>query len=151
VVVSVGGGGLISGIATWIKHVSPGTRVIGASALNDRAMAASIVADRIVTPEFLPTFSDGTAGGLEDDTITFDICRALVDDWVDVPEQAIARAVRTMVDDHHHLVEGAAGVALAAATDWADANPGSRVVAVSCGANVSSERLREMLVAADAN
>ena len=149
VVVSVGGGGLISGIATWVKHRAPRTRVIGASALNDRAMAASIAAGRIVTPEFLPTFSDGTAGGLEDDTITFDICRELVDEWVDVSERAIARAVRTMVDDHHQLVEGAAGVALAAATDWADDNPGGRVVAVSCGANVSSERLRDMLVAAD--
>ena len=106
VVVSVGGGGLISGIATWIKASSPSTLVIGASAANDRAMAASIDAGEIITPHFEPTFSDGTAGGLEDDTITFDICRALVDRWVDISELEIARAVASMVDDHHHLVEG---------------------------------------------
>ncbi|NDH24066.1 MAG: pyridoxal-phosphate dependent enzyme, partial [Actinobacteria bacterium] len=110
VVVSVGGGGLISGIATWIKASSPSTLVIGASAANDRAMAASIDAGEIITPHFEPTFSDGTAGGLEDDTITFDICRALVDRWVDISELEIARAVASMIDDHHHLVEGAAGV-----------------------------------------
>ena len=109
VVVSVGGGGLISGIATWIKASSPSTLVIGASAANDRAMAASIDAGEIITPHFEPTFSDGTAGGLEDDTVTFDICRALVDRWVDISELEIARAVASMVDDHHHLVEGLPG------------------------------------------
>ncbi len=148
VIVAVGGGGLISGIATWVKAQSPTTRVIGASAANDRAMAASIVADAIVTPEFLPTFSDGTAGGLEDDTITFDICRNLVDEWIDVSERDIALAVRNMVDDHHQLVEGAAGVALAATTSYAAQHPGSRLIAVSCGANVSSDGLQAMLVAA---
>ena len=149
VVVSVGGGGLISGIATWIKASSPSTLVIGASAANDRAMAASIDAGEIITPHFEPTFSDGTAGGLEDDTVTFDICRALVDRWVDISELEIARAVASMVDDHHHLVEGAAGVALAAATHFADTNPGTRVVAVSCGANVGATALEAMLAMAN--
>jgi threonine dehydratase len=149
VVVSVGGGGLISGIATWIKALSPATLVIGASAANDRAMAASIDAGEIITPHFEPTFSDGTAGGLEDDTITFDICRALVDRWVDISELEIAQAVASMVDDHHHLVEGAAGVALAGATRFADMNPGTRVVAVSCGANVGAASLEAMLVMAN--
>ncbi len=145
VVVSVGGGGLISGIATWIKAHSPSTRVIGASALNDRAMAASVEAGRIITPEFKPTFSDGTAGGLEDGTITFDMCRRLIDEWIDVPEADIAHAVRNMIDDHHQLIEGAAGVAISATTTWADQNPGSTVVAVLCGANVSSKSMAAML------
>ena len=60
-VVAVGGGGMISGIATWVKAHSPDTTIVGASALNDRAMAASIDAGTVVIPEFLPTFSDGTA------------------------------------------------------------------------------------------
>jgi len=145
VVVSVGGGGLMSGIATWVKANSPGTTIIGASALNDRAMAASIDAGEIITPHFEPTFSDGTAGGIDDDTITFDICRELVDVWIDVPEPAIAGAVTTMIDDHHHLIEGAAGVAIAAATTHAASHPGSRIVAVSCGANVSSDALAQMI------
>jgi len=145
VVVSVGGGGLISGIATWVKSHSPSTRIIGASALNDRAMAASVDVGRIMTPEFKPTFSDGTAGGLEAGTMTFDICRDLVDEWIDVSELEIAHAVRNLIDDHHQLVEGAAGVAISAATAWADGNPASTVVAVACGANVSSETVGAML------
>jgi len=145
VVVSVGGGGLISGIATWIKAHSPSTKIIGASALNDRAMAASIEAGKVITPHFEPTFSDGTAGGIDDDTITFEICQQLVDAWIDVTEEAIAGAVTALIDDHHQLVEGAAGVAIAAATEHAQSNPGSRIVAVSCGANVSSEALQRML------
>lgn len=150
IVVSVGGGGLISGIATWIKAHAPATKVVGASARNDRAMAASVEAGAIITPSFEPTFSDGTAGGLEDDTITFAICRDMVDEWVDVDEFAIASAVATMIDDHHQLIEGAAGVALAAATAFADESPGSRIVAVSCGANVSASTLARMITMAKA-
>ena len=148
VVVSVGGGGLMSGIATWVKAHAPEARVIAASALNDRAMAASVEAGEIITPHFEPTFSDGTAGGIDDDTITFGICRDLVDQWIDVTEPAIAAAVTSMVDDHHQLVEGAAGVAIAAATEYAATAPGQRIVAVSCGANVSSDALRRMIAAA---
>jgi threonine dehydratase len=148
VVVAVGGGGLISGIATWVKAHSPATRIIAASALNDRAMAASIEAGEIITPHFEPTFSDGTAGGLEDDSMTFDICRELVDEWVDVTEADIATAVTNMIDDHHQLVEGSAGVAIAAAIAHAAQAPGSRIVAVSCGANVSSDALARMIAVA---
>jgi threonine dehydratase len=111
-------------------------------------MAASIEAGEIITPHFEPTFSDGTAGGLEDDSMTFDICRELVDEWVDVTEADIATAVTNMIDDHHQLVEGSAGVAIAAAIAHAAQAPGSRIVAVSCGANVSSDALARMIAAA---
>lgn len=148
IVVAVGGGGLISGIALWVKAHSPTTRIIAASAANDRAMAASIEAGRIVTPEFRPTFSDGTAGGLEENSITFELCRELVDEWVDVDESSIARGVASMIDDHHQLVEGSAGLAIAAAIHQAEAAPGSRIVAVSCGANVASSKLADILQAA---
>lgn len=148
VVVAVGGGGLIGGIATWIKAHSPTTRVIGASALNDRAMAASVAAGRIVTPTFEPTFSDGTAGGIEDDSITFALCQQLVDEWIDVAEVDIARGVADMIDDHHQLVEGSAGLAIAAATHYAAAHPASRIVVVSCGANVGRATLAAMLTMA---
>ncbi len=145
IVVAVGGGGMISGIATWIKEHSPRTLIIGASALNDRAMAASIEAGTVVVPDFAPTFSDGTAGAIEDDTITFPICQRLVDVWVDITERDIASAVTAMVDDHHQLVEGSAGVAIAGATQFAEENPGSRIIAVSCGGNVSAAALAEMI------
>ncbi|MEM6495760.1 MAG: threonine/serine dehydratase [Pseudomonadota bacterium] len=145
VVVAVGGGGLISGIATWIKSKSPSTLIIGASPAHDQAMVASIQAGKIYTPEAQPTFSDGTAGGIEPEAITFKICQTLVDRWISITEVEIANAVAAMIDYHHQLVEGAAGVAIAGAVRFAEANPGSSVVAISCGANVSSNTLRTML------
>ncbi len=147
VVVAVGGGGLISGIATWLKHHLPETTIIGASPENDQAMAASVAAGAIIEPPALPTFSDGTAGAVEAASITFDICTALVDMWMPITETAIATAVTNMVDDHHELVEGAAGVALAAAEQYGTEHPGSNIVAVACGANVSSSALAAMLAA----
>lgn len=141
VVVSVGGGGLISGIASWVRHASPDTVVVGASPENDHAMIASITAGRIVEAPASPTLSDGTAGGIEAGAITFDLCAALVDEWVTVSELQTARAMAAMIDDHHEVVEGAAGVALAAAQAYARSHPGARIVAVTCGANVSSRTL----------
>ncbi|MGI9611338.1 MAG: pyridoxal-phosphate dependent enzyme [Acidimicrobiales bacterium] len=145
VVVAVGGGGLISGIGTWLANAAPEIEVIGASPANDAAMIASVAAGEIVDPETEPTYSDGTAGGIEAGALTFPLCRDLVDEWVTVPEEAIAGAVAAMIDDHHQLVEGAAGVAIAAATSYAERHPGCTVVAVSCGANVSSATLGRML------
>jgi threonine dehydratase len=145
VVVAVGGGGLIAGVGTWLADRSPGTSVVGASPANDAAMIASIEAGRIVDPTAEPTFSDGTAGGIEPHSVTFDLCLDLVDEWLRVPEVAIADAVVAMIDDHHQLVEGAAGVALAAANTYAERNPGSTVVAVSCGANIASSTLARIL------
>jgi threonine dehydratase len=110
-------------------------------------MAASIEAGHIVSPPASPTLSDGTAGGIDDDTITFDLCRTLVDEWIDVTEAEIAASVTGMIDDHHQLIEGAAGVALAATGRLASRDPGSSIVAVSCGANISTSTLRHILTA----
>lgn len=73
-----------------------------------------------------------------------------MDRWIDVTEQDIAAGVAAMIDDHHQLIEGAAGMALAAGFSYADAHPGSRIVVVSCGANVSSAALSEMLASIQA-
>lgn len=149
VVVAVGGGGMISGIATWLKQHSPTTTVIGASPENDQAMIACVNAGEIVEPPAMPTFSDGTSGAVEPGSITLGLCQNLVDRWMTIDEAGIAAAVTTMVDDHHELVEGSAGVALAAAEQYGAENPGSNIVTVSCGANISSTTLRKILIAAE--
>lgn len=148
VVVAVGGGGLISGIGTWLAEHAPDATLVGASPANDAAMVASVRAGAIVEAPASPTFSDGTAGGIEPGAITFELCRSLVDEWVTVSEAEIAAAVVDLIDDHHQLIEGAAGVALAAAAAWGRANPGSVVVAVTCGANIDAATLEHVLVAA---
>ncbi|MEM8747904.1 MAG: pyridoxal-phosphate dependent enzyme, partial [Actinomycetota bacterium] len=109
----------------------------------------SVEAGTVVASDSLPTFSDGTAGSIEPDTITFELCRELVDTWIDVTETEIACAVTDMVEHHHQIVEGAAGVAIAAADRIARQHPGSTVVAVSCGANVTASTLRRMIETAE--
>ncbi len=151
VVAAVGGGGMISGIASWVKQHSPDTVIIGASPENDPAMAASVAAGYIFEPEATATYSDGTAGAVEAGSITFPICSALVDHWITVTEREIARAVTDMISDHHELVEGAAGVALGAARRYGLEHPGATIVVVSCGANISTDTLRRILNEEDSN
>ena len=145
VFVSVGGGGLIGGIAGYLKAVSPGTRIIGCSPVNSCVMARSVEAGRIVDLESLDTLSDGTAGGIEADSMTFPLCRDLVDHWVDVSEEEIAEAMRQFIDSHHMLLEGAAGVALAGALKAGPAFTSGHTVILICGANISRSVLGSVL------
>lgn len=145
VVVSVGGGGLASGVAAAIKARRPEVRVVGASPVNDAAMCASVGAGRVVTVDTAPTLSDGTAGALEPGAITLRLCAELVDDWILVDEQQIRDTLRQVIDRSHQLIEGAAAVAVAAALTTADARPDECVAVISCGANISSETLASAL------
>jgi len=143
--VTVGGGGLIAGIATYLKAVSPNTQIIGCQPENDAAMWASIQAGKIVSIEAKPTLSDGSAGGLEPGALTFDLCRSLVDAWVTVSEAEIRTAMRAFLEQEHGLLEGAAGVALAAFSRTAPQYQNKRVAIVICGANLSLSALRTIL------
>ncbi|MGH3471635.1 MAG: threonine/serine dehydratase [Nocardioidaceae bacterium] len=145
VVVAVGGGGLISGIATALRSRFPRVHIVGACPSNDAAMYAAVRAGRPVPYDRSPTLSDGTAGGLEDDAVTIELCDRLVDRWVLVDEPEIAAALRLVIDSQHQLVEGSAALAVAAARSLGDELSGRRVVVVSCGGNISSERLVEAL------
>lgn len=144
VVVAVGGGGLIAGVAAHLRAAWPGVRVIGAQPANSAVLAESVRAGRIVELPSLPTLSDGTAGGIEPGAITFELCQALVDEYVLVDEAQIASAMRLMVEAEHMLVEGAAGVAVAAYLAAAQLR-GQVVGVVVCGANVSPATLRSVL------
>ena len=144
VIVAVGGGGLISGIAAVVKQHAPNVRILGAQPVNSNVMIESMRAGRVVERPSLPTLSDGTAGGIELDTLTFPLCQALVDDWIEIEEGDIATAVQHAIEVEHMLVEGSAGVAIAALRRC-DPMPTGRVVVVLCGANISAQRLREVL------
>jgi threonine dehydratase len=145
VLVSVGGGGLISGIAAYLKSVEPGVRVIGCSPENSQVMIQSVRAGRILELRSLPTLSDGTAGGVEADSITFDLCRELVDDFITVTEDEIADGLRLFVKTHDMVIEGAAAVAVASYLKIQDRFRGKNVVIVICGANISPVTLRKVL------
>ncbi|MFH1312346.1 MAG: threonine/serine dehydratase [Candidatus Eisenbacteria bacterium] len=145
VFVSVGGGGLISGIATYLKSVQPGLRVIGCSPENSQVMIQSLKAGRILSLPSLPTLSDGTAGGVEAGSITFDLCRGLVDDYVTVTEDEIAEGLRLFLKAHDMVIEGAAAVAVASYLKIRDRFRGKSVVIVICGANISPGTLKQVL------
>lgn len=144
--VAVGGGGLIGGIASYVKaHTGRAIEIVGCLPERSPVMAASVQAGQIVEMESEPTLSDGTAGGIEPGAITFDLCRALVDRYVLVSEPEIAAAIRLMLEAHHQLVEGAAGVALAAYLKTQAGFAGRTVGIVLCGANISLDALKQVL------
>jgi threonine dehydratase len=145
VFVAVGGGGLISGIAAFLKSVRPGVRIVSCQPAASAVMTESIRAGHIVDMPSDKTLSDGTAGGIEPGAVTFDLCRELVDDFAVVSEEEIAEAMRGFIDSHHQLPEGAAGVALAGLLAKKDSVAGMQVVVVICGGNVSRETLKSVI------
>ena len=143
--VAVGGGGLISGVGSFLKSVNPTMSVIACQPAASAVMTESVKAGEILELPSQPTLSDGTAGGIEVDAITFDLCRAVTDDYVVVSEDQIAEAMRQFIDAHHMLPEGAAGVALAGLGLRADSYKGKNVVVIICGGNISRETLKEVI------
>ena len=145
VFVAVGGGGLMSGIAGFLKSVNPDIQIYGCQPANSAVMAHSIEAGHVIDEESLPTLSDGTAGGMDLDSITFEPCRDFVDEWILVDEEEIAVAMRKFMQSQHQLLEGSAGVALAGVDRMRDALEGKRVATVICGANISMDTLKQVL------
>jgi threonine dehydratase len=145
VFVSLGGGGLVGGIGAWLKAQAPGTRLIACSPANSQVMIQSVRADRIVDIPSLPTLSDGTAGGVEQGSITFPLVRDTVDEYVTVTEAEIVAAMRTILEAHHMLIEGAAGVAVAAFEQQRARWNGANVAIVLCGANIALSTLKGIL------
>lgn len=143
--VAVGGGGLISGVGSFLKSVNPTMSVIACQPAASAVMTESVKAGEILDLPSQPTLSDGTAGGIEAEAITFDLCRTVTDDYVVVSEDQIAEAMRQFIDAHHMLPEGAAGVALAGLRLRADSYKGKNVVVIICGGNISRETLKEVI------
>jgi threonine dehydratase len=135
--VTVGGGGLISGIGSWIRYVFPHAEIIGCQPLHSPEMYLSVLAGHVVpAPEELPTLSDGSAGPLEEDSITFPLCAELIDRFILISEKEIEDAIRYLYTKHQLVVEGAAGVAMAAAMKDASRDKGENAVVVLCGGNI---------------
>ncbi len=145
VFVSLGGGGLISGIAGYLKSINPNVHIIGCSPENSQVMIQSVKAGKILDLPSLPTLSDGTAGGLEPGAITFELCQALVDDYITVTEDEIKESLRLFMQTHHMMIEGAAAVAIASYLKMFERFKGKNVVIIICGANISLEILKGIL------
>jgi len=144
VFVAVGGGGLIGGIGSYLKAVSPRTEVVGCWPENSPVMRACLDAGKIVDVAERPTLSESTAGGLEADSVTFELCRQAIDRSVLVTEEEILQAMRFVLQTEHWLIEGAAGVAMAAYLKDAKRYRGRKAAVVLCGRNVSEAVLEKL-------
>ena len=143
--VALGGGGLISGVAGYLKSLGGALEVVACSPASSPVMHESVRAGRILDLDSAPTLSDGTAGGVEEGAITFELCRRLVDRYVLVSEEEIAAAMRWVIGRHHTLIEGAAGVAVAGYLKRPERYRGRDVAIILCGANVDLANLRRVL------
>ena len=142
---SVGGGGLIGGIGSYLKAQIPDVEIIGCWAENASAMHQCLEKGEIFDAPESETLSDGTAGGIEEGAITFPICQQVIDRHVLVNETEIARAMRDIAVSERFIIEGSAGVAVAAALKTASDYRGRNIAVVICGRNIAMETFRTVL------
>jgi len=145
VLVPVGGGGLISGIAGYLKTVDKNIHIIGCQPENSAVMYESIKAGKIIDMASKPTIADGTAGGVEPGSTTFDICKEAVHDYILVSENDIKTAIRHIVEQHQMLIEGAAALSVACLLKDKDRFKGKHVVLIISGKKITAALLKEIL------
>ncbi len=143
VFVAIGGGGLISGVANYIKAVRPEIKVIGVQMNDSDAMAQSVAAGNRVTLPDVGLFSDGTAVKLVGEE-TFRVTRELVDGFMTVDTDAVCAAIKDIFVDTRSIVEPAGALAVAAIKQYVSEHKtrGETYVAILCGANMNFDRLR---------
>ena len=141
--VAIGGGGLISGIASYVKRVRPEIKVIGVQPTDSDAMARSIAAGRRIKLAHVGLFADGVAVR-EVGRETFRICRKLVDDIVLVDTDAICAALKDVFEDTRSILEPAGALSVAGLKLWCERHRfrDRTLVAIACGANMNFDRLR---------
>jgi threonine dehydratase len=143
VFVAIGGGGLVSGVAAYIKAVRPEVRVIGVQMTDSDAMARSVRAGKRVALGDVGLFSDGTAVKLVGEE-TFRVARELVDEFVLVDTDAVCAAIKDVFQDTRCVLEPAGALGVAAIKQYVQTHKckGQTFVAITCGANMNFDRLR---------
>ena len=142
--VAIGGGGLIAGIAAYVKQIRPEIKIIGVQTDDSNAMAQSLACGERVVLSEVGLFSDGTAVkqvGIE----TFALARQFVDEVICVNTDAICAAIKDVFQDTRSIMEPAGALAIAGAKAWAersDQGKDKTLVAIACGANMNFDRLR---------
>jgi threonine dehydratase len=148
---SVGGGGLISGIAAYVKAVRPEIKVIGVQMADSDAMARSVAAGERVRLGDVGLFSDGTAVKMVGEE-TFRLTRKYVDEFVTVGTDAVCAAIKDVFEDTRSILEPAGAMGVAAVKQYVALHglQGETLVAITCGANMNFDRLRFVAERAEA-
>lgn len=141
--VAIGGGGLISGVAAYVKAVRPEVKIIGVQTADSDAMIRSVRSGERVALGDVGLFSDGTAVKLVGEE-TFRLTQALVDDFVTVDTDAVCAAIKDVFEDTRSILEPAGALGVAAIKQYVAAKglQGKTLVAITCGANMNFDRLR---------
>jgi len=144
VIVPVGGGGLIAGVARAIKSLRPQTRIVGVEPANAPTLQASLAAGKVTRIDTQPTLADGLAVA-EIGKLCFEIARELVDDLVMVDEAQIAMSILRLLEHEKMVIEGAGAVPLAAAMSKSLDLAGKKVVLLLCGGNIDVTMLSKII------
>jgi len=147
IICAVGGGGLISGIATVAKTINPGCRIVGVVPSAAPGMHRAVTSGRIQQSVQNYTLAEALSLNLEEDTITLPLVQELVDEWVTIDEADIASTMFEFLDHEGMLIEGAAACAVAAiAKKVINFKPREKVAVIICGGNVNRNDWREVVV-----
>lgn len=140
--VPIGGGGLIAGIAAYVKAISPETQIIGVEPVDSNAMALSIEKGHRVVLDSVGIFADGVAVK-KVGSITFGLCRRFVDKIILVDSDELCSAIKSIYQDTRSIVEPAGALGVAGLIKYAKINStiGETLVAINSGANMNFERL----------
>jgi threonine dehydratase len=143
VFVAIGGGGLISGVANYIKAVRPEVKVIGVQTVDSDAMLQSVNAGKRVALSDVGLFADGTAVKLVGEE-TFRVAKHLVDEYITVDTDAVCAAIKDVFVDTRSIVEPSGAMAVAAMKKYVAQHKtqGETYAAILCGANMNFDRLR---------
>jgi len=145
VFVPIGGGGLIAGIAAYVKGKRPNVRIIGVEPADSAAMKESLAAGKPVTLDHVGIFADGVAVRRVGDE-TFRLCQSLVDEIVTVDTDQICAGIKDIFEDTRSIVEPAGALAVAGLKKYVAENnvQNESFVVINCGANVNFDRLRHI-------
>ena len=145
VVVPVGGGGLLAGVALAAKLLRPAVKIYGAEPAATPTMLAALRAGRVVEIEEEETVADGLAGNIEPGSITFPPVQQFVDEMITVTEEEIMSALARFAREQHLMIEGSAAVSLAALSD--PRVQGQRLAALVTGRNITLELFCRLIAA----
>ena len=143
IVVPVGGGGLISGVGCAVKAALSEVEVLGVQSFASPVMAESIRQGHIVDMDLEESVAEGLHGGIEAGSVTFDLCKSLVDDFILVQEDTIIDAIRLLLTRQHQIVEGAGAVGVAAIMEHPERFHNRKIGVLISGGNLDTELLKE--------
>ncbi|MDK8193709.1 threonine ammonia-lyase IlvA [Paenibacillus sp. UMB7766-LJ446] len=143
VFVTIGGGGLAAGVGTYMKTVSPETRIVGVEPLGAASMSEAMFRKQVVTLDDIDKFVDGAAVKRVGD-LTFDICTSTLDDIVKVPEGKACTTILELYNENAIVVEPAGSLAVAALEQYREQIAGKTVVCVISGGNNDIDRMQEI-------